>query len=395
MSDRNQHIDQETFRKYLNGELNSQQQYEVERALQQSVFEQEAMEGLESVSTQDWEADLDTLNQKLAGYRVENKRFNWYSAAAIIALLIVSTWAIWFITGEPGENLAMQEQPSEEVQTNPQTTPNDSVQPTNNIELQSDKPAEVAAEDITKNSSQTGSGKDQNVIADNQSTTEEIEINTESSKVIEEVNINEEVEQIALADEDLSGQEMEEEILDGFTSDDQTVLDEVAISQTEPIAASPQPTFSKSESEAIATNRSKKKSANQKALGRSENNLEVANNNDGAGFAGTLSNVTRGADDSPQKSVSEEEYAQYVSENLRYPEAAISANVEGSVKVIFTVNADSTVSDFIVLQGIGHGCDEEAIRLIKEGPKWIPKMIGDKPIVSDGFQEIVFSLEKK
>ena len=51
--------------------------------------------------------------------------------------------------------------------------------------------------------------------------------------------------------------------------------------------------------------------------------------------------------------------------------------------------------DFIVLEGLGHGCDEEAIRLVKEGPKWQPAKANGTPMKADGFQEIKFFIKKE
>ena len=36
------------------------------------------------------------------------------------------------------------------------------------------------------------------------------------------------------------------------------------------------------------------------------------------------------------------------------------------------VQEDGSLIDFEVKQGLGFGCDQEAIRLIKDGPTWIP-----------------------
>ena len=70
-----------------------------------------------------------------------------------------------------------------------------------------------------------------------------------------------------------------------------------------------------------------------------------------------------------------ENYESYLNENLQYPLAAKTGNLSGKVLIQFLVNPDSSLSDFRVLQGIGGGCDEEAIRLIKEGPDWIPASV--------------------
>jgi protein TonB len=50
---------------------------------------------------------------------------------------------------------------------------------------------------------------------------------------------------------------------------------------------------------------------------------------------------------------------------LRYPAAAFEANIEGSVLVEYGIDYKGNVIETRVLQGIGHGCDEEACRVIK------------------------------
>ena len=62
----------------------------------------------------------------------------------------------------------------------------------------------------------------------------------------------------------------------------------------------------------------------------------------------------------------------YVKANIHYPEQAIKDNVQGKVYVTFVVEKDGSLTDIKVMQGIGDGCDEEAVRLIKASPKWNP-----------------------
>ena len=63
-------------------------------------------------------------------------------------------------------------------------------------------------------------------------------------------------------------------------------------------------------------------------------------------------------------------YKKYLQKNIRYPKSAKDNNIEGRVKVIFYIEPNGTLTNFEVKKSLGHGCDEEAIRLIKEGPKW-------------------------
>ena len=73
----------------------------------------------------------------------------------------------------------------------------------------------------------------------------------------------------------------------------------------------------------------------------------------------------------------------FIEENLQYPEAAKKANVTGSVLVGFRVKATGDLTDIKVLKEVGYGCDEEAIRIVKLMPKWIPGKMMNKPIDMD------------
>ena len=63
---------------------------------------------------------------------------------------------------------------------------------------------------------------------------------------------------------------------------------------------------------------------------------------------------------------------EYIAKNLNYPQEAIEKGIEGRVFVGFIIDVDGSVTDVKLLRGIGGGCDEEAIRVIKSLPKWRP-----------------------
>ena len=70
----------------------------------------------------------------------------------------------------------------------------------------------------------------------------------------------------------------------------------------------------------------------------------------------------------------------YLKEQLRYPPAAIAQGVAGTVFVAFTVQSDGSVADARVLKGIGYGCDEEALRVVRAMPPWEPATQSGRPI---------------
>ena len=63
---------------------------------------------------------------------------------------------------------------------------------------------------------------------------------------------------------------------------------------------------------------------------------------------------------------------QYLSSQIKYPETAKKEKIEGRVFVNFVVEKDGSISHVKVLRGIGHGCDKEAVRVIKGMLKCIP-----------------------
>ncbi len=55
----------------------------------------------------------------------------------------------------------------------------------------------------------------------------------------------------------------------------------------------------------------------------------------------------------------------YVKKEMRYPKEALAAKVEGRVTIRYTVDFKGKVIDAKIVSGIGHGCDEEALRIIR------------------------------
>lgn len=54
----------------------------------------------------------------------------------------------------------------------------------------------------------------------------------------------------------------------------------------------------------------------------------------------------------------------FIQNNLQYPPEAIAAKVEGTVRIRFSIDHTGKVFKSQVIAGLGHGCDEEAIRLV-------------------------------
>ena len=112
-----------------------------------------------------------------------------------------------------------------------------------------------------------------------------------------------------------------------------------------------------------------------------EKPVEVKTNTDSAAKPGGSGLGTGIGDDTgvasaidvfPRYPGGDESRLYYLRRNVRYPEAALKALVQGVVMVVFVVELDGTVSHVDVASKIGGGCDEEAIRVTREMPRWEP-----------------------
>jgi len=104
-------------------------------------------------------------------------------------------------------------------------------------------------------------------------------------------------------------------------------------------------------------------------------------------------NAVKSVDKQPAYTGGNEAQIKFLVANIKYPEEAKKKGIQGKVFVSFIVKADGSISDVKVKQGIGSGCDEEAIRVIKMMPKWVPGEVKGKPVDIVCVLPIMFQLD--
>lgn len=62
----------------------------------------------------------------------------------------------------------------------------------------------------------------------------------------------------------------------------------------------------------------------------------------------------------------------FLSKQLRYPTEASRTKTQGTVYLRFVIDENGAVTEPEVMRGIGHGCDEEAVRVVTQMPPWLP-----------------------
>lgn len=72
----------------------------------------------------------------------------------------------------------------------------------------------------------------------------------------------------------------------------------------------------------------------------------------------------------------------YLARSIRYPENDAKENVQGRVIVKFIVEADGRISEPIIVKGVYPDIDDEALRVIRNMPKWTPAKNGGKTVAT-------------
>ena len=82
----------------------------------------------------------------------------------------------------------------------------------------------------------------------------------------------------------------------------------------------------------------------------------------------------------PQFGGGEADLFNYLAKNVKYPTLAKDSAIGGIVYVAFIINEIGEIEDARILRGIGFGCDEEALRVVMNMPRWNPGRQRGKPV---------------
>jgi periplasmic protein TonB len=88
----------------------------------------------------------------------------------------------------------------------------------------------------------------------------------------------------------------------------------------------------------------------------------------------------------------DESRIKFLTENIHYPQMAKESGIQGTVYVTFVIDERGRVADVKVLRGIGGGCDEEAVRVVKMMPPWNSGKQSGKPVRVQFNMPIKFTL---
>ncbi len=98
-------------------------------------------------------------------------------------------------------------------------------------------------------------------------------------------------------------------------------------------------------------------------------------------------------EDQPQFPGGSEAMMKWIAANVKYPEAAQKENISGRVFVSFVIDKDGTILEPKILRSVHPALDQEALRVVKAMPKWIPGKMRGKSVKTTFSIPIVFRLQ--
>jgi len=327
----------EQFERYLKGEMSPEEAHAFEREVLDDPFAQEALEGFEAQGA-DTLKDLAHLRSRVR--REKKKAWSWMRVAAVVALLMVGSFTVYFFTDQmEGGQLAMDEETVEELtQSSPKP---DTISLLKEILEDAASSREIDNQDIVKEP------KEQE--------------ETLAKKPLPEV---EEMEALALSDDVEEADQLEgkgeavqlaevvdlEEMVAEPAANEMIVREDVSV---------PVQSFTAKKKEAV------KEGESDKVVARSAARS-------GSGVAVEMNDQELVESTPPKPSIGDSLYQEYLKEALIYPKAAKENDIEGEVILSLTISESGKILDIKIEKSLGYGCDEEAIRLVEEGSGWVP-----------------------
>jgi TonB family protein len=122
--------------------------------------------------------------------------------------------------------------------------------------------------------------------------------------------------------------------------------------------------------------------------------------NDGEAVAGDAHSEARGeiftvVEALPEYPGGMDALYKYVAGEMKYPRDARLKGVEGRVNVQFVIEKDGSITDVKVIDGIGEGCDDEAVRVVQHAASFSPGMQQGKPVRVRMVMPIIFKLHEE
>lgn len=85
-------------------------------------------------------------------------------------------------------------------------------------------------------------------------------------------------------------------------------------------------------------------------------------------------------DEAPSFPGGESELIRFINRERKYPREAYEAGIQGRVRCSFIVDVDGSILDISINRGFHEAFNHEAVRIIRQMPRWRPGTINGVPV---------------
>lgn len=424
MSRKNNHIDRltpELMARYQRGELSPGEMHAVERLMLESDFDAEAMEGMEFAGTEAFLADLDELGHRLDKRTEQQRSFRWWQAAAAVAVLVTAGLIVFnTLPDKPqAERISQRSEPLTDTGS-PSAEYEEKPQVTDETERDAAPETPVAVEGQEKKSSegeypQQAAAEARENVAAPEASPEIMEAEPISEQTLAEAEIS---TLPRVTPDTMPEADLPEPVI---TENRQGIVGIIKGEDLDPMSALSGRRQEQIHGKVIDKSgaplpyaRLRVRETNQSLTTNQEGEFDLNLEDEGdqrviVSFVGLKSQeMTIAEQDSAvvildedtsllaeislQKKSAENNviyrgagplggqagFAEYLRENTRLPVDAEEASA--AVTVIFTVTSKGELTDFNVRRSPGPSFTQEALRVIREGPEWLPALEDGVPV---------------
>jgi len=406
MSGKQTYQQEEQISRYLQDRMTEEERHAFEREMQRNPFLAEAVEGLSAFSPDNILSDIQTLKAEVQKGKHYNRRYIWYAAASVL-VIVISTFILFNLEEKNTQTLTENTQ-KVETKVQAEITP----QPQNQEQNATEQKKVPEATSYTKSSHSPNITQKINVDHTDQRQTATQQMTNREALLEESVNINVgQMKEVAAIPENL---EMSKKSLDKGTNFLKTVSGVVTDSSGRPIAGAN--VLVKSTTKGTITDQDGKYFVSdvpdssslvfsfigmkpQEIPLENKVQLDIALKVEKTPLSGvvvvgygTLKKSNIGGLVSPVKSKQIidgkatpiggwEAFNEYLKTELQTPKIG-SPSEKIIIKLSFVISSTGNKEQFEILEGENDLYNEEAIRIITDGPVWIPEIKKGNPEIS-------------
>ena len=373
MKRKNTHIIEEDFRRYLENQMSEAERNRFERELQKNPFEADAMEGYEMTSV-DLKNDLEEIKSRIAGRKRKNTYRYWAAAATV--LLLITAGLIWYQLGNepPTPEMAaleneelFEESPTitDSVEKRAVSKPEEIIEP-EPVETAGKKNEQFAAEESQSNKKPVAKNVLVKQPAETKSKIAEEEVLQQAQKE-ETVRDTKKVNFNFASDQNRVSSAAQRNSLRGNRKNSKLVLTEKAALQVDDDDIFP---------DSFKTIPAKKRDRVQEIQGVAiQDQVEMETD-------AVLPDMQAYPEGGMKK------YMNYLEKNAELPSDYLKNGVP--VRLSIAINSNGNIIGFTNKNNADSALFKHSKKIIKNGPKWNPKVVNGEQIQSEVELNIVF-----